>query len=241
MIATLKPEPEIEYPTSDGMPMAETELHWREISELINILDRWYRDRMDVYVAANNFFYFEKGNPKACFAADAYVVFGVEKKVRACYKLWEEGQHVPAFVMEFTSRSTRDEDNLKKRSLYAKLGVPEFFLYDPYSEYLDPALQGFRLNRGKYVPIRPDSEDRIASDQLKLKFGMNVGGLLEVFDSKTGLLVPRGSERERNLEMQLRLLSERAQRAEDHAKMEAENAQSELARLKAEMERMKKS
>lgn len=239
MIATLKPKPEVEYPTSDGKPMAETELHWREIMELVYILDRLYKDRKDVYIAGNNFFYYKEGDPKACFAADAYVVFGVSKEKRDCYKLWEEGDHVPSIIFEFTSRSTRVEDTQKKRDVYANLGVPEYFLYDPYAEYLSPPLQGFRLVRGRYVPLKPGEDERLTSESLKLKFGINIGGLLEVFDAKTNELLPRLAERERRVQEMIQLANERADRAEARSRNREFELAAENARLKAELERLK--
>ena len=40
------------------------------------------------------------------------------------------------------SRSTRGEDQGKKRRLYERLGVREYWQYDPTGDYLKPALQG---------------------------------------------------------------------------------------------------
>ncbi len=59
---------------------------------------------------------------------------------------------MPSFVLEITSSSTRRED-LAKRGRYAAWGVAEYFLYDPWEEYLDPPLQGFALGDGVYHPI----------------------------------------------------------------------------------------
>ena len=35
------------------------------------------------------------------------------------------------------------------------LGVKEYFLFDPFEDYLDPPIQGYRLRKGAYVPIKP--------------------------------------------------------------------------------------
>ena len=34
-----------------------------------------------------------------------------------------------------------------------EIRVAEYFLFDPWSEYLNPALQGHRLSSGRYEPI----------------------------------------------------------------------------------------
>ena len=50
--------------------------------------------------------------------------------MRVSYKLWEEPK-APDFVLEITSRSTRAEDQGRKREVYASLGVREYWLFDP--------------------------------------------------------------------------------------------------------------
>ena len=45
--------------------------------------------------------------------------------------------------------------------------VAEYFLFDPRGEYLSPALQGYRLIEGQYVPIEPVS-GRLPSVELGL-------------------------------------------------------------------------
>ena len=46
-------EQEIEYPTSDGQPMAETTLHRKVMSHVIGALERRYADVADVWVGGN--------------------------------------------------------------------------------------------------------------------------------------------------------------------------------------------
>jgi hypothetical protein len=48
-----------------------------------------------------------------------------------------------------------DED---KKSLYERLGVKELILFDPYGEYLQPRLQGYRHVAGRYqlIPLKAD-------------------------------------------------------------------------------------
>ena len=134
---------EVHYPDSDGQPMAETDLHWQATVDLALMLKARYRDRDDVYVASNNFVYYREGDPTSVFSPDVYVVFGVSPKLRRMYKMWEEGAP-PSVVFEITSRSTSLEDEGNKKVLCARLGVREYWMFDPEGEALSPALQGYR-------------------------------------------------------------------------------------------------
>src|SRR5579862_8545157 len=157
------------YPVSDGKPMAETAKHLHLMFYCISALEYFFVDRPDVEVAGNNFLYWEEGNPKARISPDCYVVFGVEKRLRDSYKVWEEGGHLPSVVFEFTSKKMRYEDMRKKRPLYEQmLKVAEYFQFDPTGDYLKPRLQGLRLRDGVYEAI-PLIEGRMVSEQLGLE------------------------------------------------------------------------
>ena len=148
----------VEYPGSDGKPMGETLTHGRCIHDVLYFLHGFFAARADVLVAGDNFIYYEEGNPRASVVPDVFVVFGAVKNEyraegwRDVYKLWEEPKG-PDFVLEVTSPSTRREDLVQKRSLYGRLGVGEYFLFDPKDEYLEPRLQGMRLVGGEYEPL----------------------------------------------------------------------------------------
>src|SRR5579862_4559533 len=147
-VALHRPEPEpikkpqrITYPVSDGKPMAETDKHRELMLYFIEALIHFLINRTQAYVSGNNFLFYEEGNPKARLSPDCYVVFGIEPRLRDSYKAWEEGGKLPAVVFEFTSRKTQKEDTNKKRDLYEQtLQVPEYFLFDPTGDYLEPRL-----------------------------------------------------------------------------------------------------
>lgn len=149
-------EHEIEYPTSDGQPMAETTLHRVVMSDVIQGLERRYAEVPDVWVGGNLFLYDQKGDLSACVAPDVLLVQGVDKSPRDCYFLWEETP--PALIFEITSRSTRREDTGDKKKRYQQIGVAELVLFDPFEEYLHPRLQGFRLEHDHYRPIVPNRD-----------------------------------------------------------------------------------
>ena len=151
-------EQEIEYPTSDGQPMAETTLHRKVMSNVIWGLERRYAEVADVWVGGNLLLYYLKGRPDKSVSPDVMLARGVKSKHdRDTWLLWEE-EVPPTLVFEITSRSTRREDTGRKKDLYERLGVAELVLFDPYGEYLTPRLQGYRLEQGRYRPILPNPD-----------------------------------------------------------------------------------
>ncbi|MDB5308044.1 MAG: hypothetical protein JWO38_2246 [Gemmataceae bacterium] len=54
---------DVEYPSSDGKPMAETDLHRKLMNEVIEVLSGHFAGDPDVYVSGNLLAYYEKGNP----------------------------------------------------------------------------------------------------------------------------------------------------------------------------------
>ena len=158
-LLSVPPAP-VEYPSADGQPMGETPVHRDCTIDAIGALQEFFAERPDVYVGADMFLYYEEGNPRASVVPDVFVVLGAVKDElreggwRETYKLWEEPKG-PDFVLEVTSPSTRRQDQVRKRALYATLGVREYFLYDPKGEYLNPPLQGAGLRGGGYAPLAP--------------------------------------------------------------------------------------
>lgn len=144
---------EIEYPDSDGRPMAETDFQRQYLIYSVSVLDLYFQNQSDVYVSGNILIYYEEGNSKACISPDVFVIKNQEKRKRRSYKVWEEGEKYPNFVLEITSKSTVNEDQGSKKGLYAFWGVEEYFQYDPTGDYLKPRLKGFRLTEGNYFPI----------------------------------------------------------------------------------------
>jgi hypothetical protein len=77
----------VQYPESDGKPLAETGIHVFRIFDLIaQFKKQLFWRRLDVYVGANMFMYYEKGNPRAVVAPDFFVVFGVPAEERRTLK-----------------------------------------------------------------------------------------------------------------------------------------------------------
>ena len=148
----------------------------------------------------------------------------MEKKKRLYYLTWEEGK-TPNVIFEITSSSTRKEDIDTKFVLYRDvLKVKEYFLFDPFGDYLKPdRLRGFRLRKGEYVPISL-VDGRMPSQVLGLHLERDAD-TLRLYDpeTKAWLLTPdERAERE----------SERA----DQAERKADDLLEENQRLRRQLE-----
>ena len=198
---------EIDYPESDDEPMAETPIHVEAIILLHQAFQDYFRDRPDVFVASDIFWYWQEGNRDVCISPDVMVVPGVvprEVGERRSFRSWEEGGAVPAVVFEMASRGTWRDDRVKKLRKYESLGVSEYFIFDPDAKYVVPPLIGFRLRNGVYTPIDEVEPDTLASE---LGFHLRPEGLmLRLIDGKTGQPIPTRLERAITLEAEVERL-----------------------------------
>jgi Uma2 family endonuclease len=214
-------ERDIEYPTSDGQPMAETSLHLCVMFDVIFGLRRRYAAVPDVWVGGNLFLCYEQGNPQAIVAPDVLLVKGIAKWDRPNYLLWQET--VPSLVVELTSRKTRREDVGKKKALYERLGIEEYLLFDPYGEYLKPSLQGFRLLKSGYRPIPLADDGSLLSRTTGVRF-QREGERLRLRDAASGEPV---------------LWSEEIEAARVQAEAGRRAAEERVRALEAELERLR--
>jgi Uma2 family endonuclease len=231
------------YPETDGKPMGETGAHVRAILRLYENLHVFFQDVPNVYIAADMFWYYERGNPRACKAPDVMVIKGVGRHERLSFRAWEENAH-PCAIFEVTSKKTRKKDLGDKKDTYAQLGVMEYFIFDPLGEYLDPPLQGFRLENGVYQPLTPAEDGSLISQELGLRL-VPEGEKLRLVDAATGRPVlterERAAQAEQLAEQAKQLADEEKQRADeekqraDEEKQRADALAAELARLRASL------
>ena len=239
MSRPILPPAAVDYPSSDGEPLAENDAQLHAILYAVGALRLHYGQRADVYVSGDLLIYYEEGNPRVSVAPDTFVVFGVEDRVRMHYKVWEEGKG-PDFVLEVASPNTWKDDVGPKRSTYARLGVREYFLFDPRGEHLTPRLQGYRLVNGAYERLAAvESIDRtlaVPSEVLRLELRAKVGGEMRFHDPATGEdLLSHGEEHVARLEEAAARREEAAARrtAELRAEREAIARRAALARAEA--------
>ena len=142
----------VEYPSSDGKPVAESDFQRDYLLYAVAVLQQCFRARQDVYVSGNLLLYYEVGNPAASVAPG---------RVRGAGSVQPPADLVPAVAGAEGAGlraggdvgSTRKEDQGTKRELYRRLGVREYWQYDPTGECLEPALQGRELRGGEYEEL----------------------------------------------------------------------------------------
>jgi Uma2 family endonuclease len=180
--------------------MSETDRHRKLIIGLLHALEEFFRNKPKVYVSGNIFVYYRDENgEQQPVSPDIFVVRGVEKKERRIYKIDAEGK-APEVVIELISRASTVEEYVTKRHIYAKLGVREYFIFDPFREAQAASLAGFRLENGAYVPMtvaRSNGTLYLRSKILGLELRVEKSQL-RLYDPKTGqrLRTPEEAEDE---------------------------------------------
>lgn len=175
----------VHYPESDGKPLGETGFHVEELFRLYGLLRQHFRNDAATYVGSNLFLYYAEGDPRRVVCPDLFVARGVAAGQRRIYKLWQEAQP-PCCVFELTSDSTWREDVSRKKDLYARIGVEEYFVFDLLEECPESPLQAWTLRQGRYVPILPQSDGSWISRTLGLALRPS-GRHLNLSDTATGL------------------------------------------------------
>jgi Uma2 family endonuclease len=230
LLTTASSSAEIVYPTSDGKPMGETDIHRSVMFAAIETLKMHYAGQ-PVYVSGNILLFYRRGNRRRHVSPDVMVVKGLEQHDRQNYLLWEEGR-APNTVIEVTSESTRDEDMEDKFELYRdEIGVAEYFLFDPRGEHLHPQLQGYWLTSGRYEPITAVA-GRLPSGELGLHLESHETQL-RFYDPASDRWLP--TPQEARLEALAALEQKEAALEQKEAALEQKEA--DLERKQADLER----
>lgn len=222
------------YPSADGEPVAETYDHLYALLTVLEVL-RQYLEGRQATVLGNQFLYYAQGFPRLRVAPDVMVIFDVTPGGRDNYKIWEEGQ-VPSVVFEMTSESTREQDQIFKKTLYAQIGVQEYWLFDPKAEWIADQLQGYRLRGDQYELIQD-----FCSQPLQLRLQVE-GKLIGFYRQDTGekLLIPDELARALRQEVvarqqaEVQVEQERQRTEQEHQRAEQERQRAEQAELQVE-------
>ncbi|MBX3233499.1 MAG: Uma2 family endonuclease [Labilithrix sp.] len=224
------------YPTNDDMGEHEIQ---RLIAELLRpLLARFLAAAyIRAHVGADQFIYWEEGNPLKRIAPDVYVLPGVDPDiVIPSWKTWETGVK-PSFALEVASGDvTKDYDD--GPAAYAELGVKELVVFDPHATPRSRRRRRFQVfrrirNRG-LVRVEVNQGDRVRSkvlgawlvavgsgDNVRLRLGLGPAG---------DELFPTEAEAERAAK-ELALA--------DNEQLRAEREQERAARLAAEEENLR--
>lgn len=220
----------IVYPYYDPEPVSESDIHRMAAAYLDQSLRRHFRSQPDVYVSANMFVYYQKGDrEERVVSPDVFVCFGASKKLRKRYLTWREGT-APQVVFKITSDSSRLSDQGDKRAKYTEMGVEEYYLFDPFGEWIPGKFRAYRREGDELVPVV--AGQRCHSPRLGLDLVVE-DTLLRLVEPKSGRRLPTPEE----LEATVREAEARAGDAEARAEEERTRRvalEEELRRLREE-------
>ena len=208
--------------------------------------------RGEVFIDHNSDICYDRRNLNVRIRPDVFLAFdvpeGLDIHARSLYLPWEAGKP-PDWALEVGSKSTGDVDTGRKRRIYAEIGVPEYWRFDPSGgDHHGAALAGDRLVNGDYEPIElttePDGILKGYSEVLELYFCWYDGNP-RFYDPATGEYLENMREvweARQNAETRATDAETRAIDAETHAaRVEAQrnDALSENEQLRAEVERLR--
>ena len=227
--------------TWDEMAMPEGDLHSQAKMGALQALKGYFsRQRRRVYVGSELPVYYPA---ERRFAPDLVVVLDAETHPRSKWVVLHEGKGLD-WVLEVHVGGDRKKDAEYDVKRYARLGIPEYFIYDRARQ----RLYGYRLptpEAREYVPIAPEG-GRYGSEVLGLELQVEEGRLRfwagsallleyeELIDRMQEMMVglqQRADEEARQLEEADRRLAEETRRREELERRLAES-QAELERLR---------
>jgi len=173
--------------------MGETTLHFQARASASEVLRRYYDNRGKAVFIASDLYTLYPG--EQAFYPDLLVVFDVENHHRRTWNVMAEGKGLD-FVLEILSRGTRRVDQVQKLNLFARLGIPEYFIFDP-DKY---ALSGYSLENQAYHPITAKDNRSIFSETLGLYLIVDNYKLRFIID---GIDIPFGDELIKTLNQKL--------------------------------------
>ena len=246
--------------TYDEMAMPEGERHFEAKIRALDALRGYFRrQRRRIYLVAEMPTYYP-AEPR--FAPDLFAVRDASDQVRDKWVVSAEGKGLD-WVLEVHVGGDRKKDAERNVVRYARLGIPEYFLYDREWN----RLMAYRLptpDERVYAPIVPNHglyesqvlglEVRVAEDRLQFYSGTAlvlesedlIAQLQEMYDQvqRRAEEAQRLREAERQRAEEAEQLREaerqRAEAAEQRVEAEqrrAEAAEQELARLREELAR----
>jgi Uma2 family endonuclease len=158
-------------------------------------------------------------------APDIAVIFNVQtRKEWSYFKVVEEGSK-PSLIIEVTSLNNRSMDLVDKLDEYEQAGVPYYVVVDTYryQKKLTRRLLGYRLaENGHYEILSPDEQQRLWLEAVGLWIAFRDNALVcydqsgQAIANYTGVVAQR-----------------------DEARREAQKAKAEVARLLAELARLR--
>ena len=225
--------PEIDYPDSDGNPMADNTEQYRWIVIIKENLEIMYADDPNVFIAGDLLWYPVRHTQKRV-APDVMVVFGRPKGRRGSYRQWLENNIPPQVAFEILSPSNKDRrgmDSLEdKFEFYRTNGIQEYYTYDPD----DLIVEGWQRLGDRLVQI--PSMLNWVSPLLGIRFDWSMGQEL-ILSRPDGQRFLSTVELDRRLQQsEIQVWQEQQRTAQERRRAEAQQQRAEQESQRAEQE-----
>lgn len=220
----------IEYPDSDGKPMADNTKQARWIIQLYNNLRSLFQGQ-EVFIAADLLWYPEEGHPEISAAPDTMIVFGRPDGDRSSYKQWREEGIAPQVVFEVLSPSNTHIEMVQKQAFYEKYGVQELIVIDPGKKEgeAEKLIPYYRQGNHLVMSVFPIVD--WTSKLLGIRFRLQ--------DDKLSVFYPNGSLFRSFEEISAELIETKQQAEIEKQRAETEKQRAEIEKQRAETERQK--
>jgi len=199
--------------------MGESNAQFRLIKYLVEVLE-WYYRLKDWLIAGNLELHHPAiQNTQAKITPDVIVFKGIliTEEERQSLSSWDISSEAlaPPVVFEISSRATWRNDiwagSQRKPAIYGRIGVKEYFTYDPHQPRIWKGLEarrllGWRYENSEPVELEADEQGRLWSEELE-SWLVADGSFLRLYDRDGNLRLREGEAREQAR----RLIEQRAQ------------------------------
>ncbi|HKV59211.1 MAG TPA: Uma2 family endonuclease [Ktedonobacteraceae bacterium] len=239
-------EDEVEYyydshSTEEDL-MGETDFHHALVHYLIEVLTWLFHGRRCALYGNLNFY--QTSDPKEYpIAPDIAVSPGIAHRSIRSWRIGKSGP-APQVVFEIASQETWKKDLREKPERYARMGVQEYFAYDPHDFPLPASrnrrLFGWQLDRDSQTmqEMRPAPDGSLWSASLE-SWLVPDGAMLRLYDLAGKMRLTYGEAADQRAEAEAQQKQAEAKRADfavQQAEAEARRAQAEAQRADAAMQ-----
>ncbi len=137
----------------DIVPLPDAMNQLPHFTETIEVVKTVFRGLPAALVSGDTPIYYEEDGEQRIVRPDCYVAFGVDTEaiMRRNGYFMRRVRKAPDFALEIASESTHTEDTGRKRDIYARLGIGEYWRFDATGgEYYGEPLVGEALVAGEY-------------------------------------------------------------------------------------------
>ncbi|WP_198262628.1 Uma2 family endonuclease [sulfur-oxidizing endosymbiont of Gigantopelta aegis] len=203
--------------------MGETTMHFQARVSATEVLRRFYGNQGKKVFIASDLHTLYPG--ERAFYPDLLVVFDVSDHHRSSWNVLREKKGLD-FALEILSKGTRRKDKVEKLNLFARIGIPEYFMFDP-DKY---TLKGYSLDGSAYQEIPAVSGKGVYSNMLGLHMRVDNYKLRFVLkdidipfgDELINQLNDKLSDKDQMIEQTRRLMEEERKQNEDEINQKEE-------------------